>query len=153
MRVADAEARMLDLVNGAEPADPGEPGRLFPYLDPVLPAFMHGTWEGGLFDENDPMGATLTRMRWYGKRFRDDEDVEPLLCRDEDGAIHSFTGMGLARLRAIAYRGTLSAAMVYDDRPIIDHFRRVTDDVVAGAMDAKGQDSVLYFHLTRRPEA
>jgi hypothetical protein len=126
--------------------------KLYDLLAPVSPTFMLGTWQGGLFDRDDPSAAMLIKMRWYGKRFAGTENVEPLLCRDDAGEIYSYTGMGLARLREISYRGRVSAAMVYDDRPIIDHFRRVSHDVVVGAMDAKSQDPVLHFHLTRRPQ-
>ncbi|MDL4773757.1 DUF4334 domain-containing protein [Actinomadura xylanilytica] len=145
-------ARVLELVRGAAPAGPGELDKLFGELEPVPAEFMLGTWAGGVFDQADAMAAMLVRMRWYGKRFHDAEHVEPLLCRGEDGALTSFTGMGLARLREMAHRGVVSAAMVYDTQPIIDHFRRVSGDVVLGAMDAKDAPDVLYFHLTRAAE-
>ncbi|MFB4320219.1 DUF4334 domain-containing protein [Actinomadura sp. 21ATH] len=144
-----AQDRLLGLVRGGGPAGPDELGRLYDRLQPVSATFMLGTWRGGLFDESGAMAARLVKLRWYGKRFTGVEDVEPLLCRDDAGGIYSYTGMGMARLREMAFRGTVSAAMVYDDRPIIDHFRRVSQDVVMGAMDAKGTDSTLYFHLTR----
>ncbi|MEU5877120.1 DUF4334 domain-containing protein [Spirillospora sp. NPDC047279] len=143
-----AESHVLELVRSGT-SDTAVLEKLFGDLPPAEPEFMLGTWAGGVFDETDAMAARLVKMRWYGKRFNDAENVEPLLCRGEDGSIHSFEGMGFARLRQVAFRGTVSAAMVYDSQPIIDHFRRVTDDVVLGAMDAKGQGATLYFHLTR----
>ncbi|MFI0355209.1 DUF4334 domain-containing protein [Actinomadura sp. 9N407] len=148
-----AQDRLLALVQGTGSAAPGELERLYDRLAPVSPTFMLGTWQGGVFERADAMAAMLIKMRWYGKRFAGIENVEPLLCRDDAGEIYSFTGMGMARLREMSYRGTVSAAMIYDDQPIIDHFRRVSHDVVIGAMDAKAQESVLYFHLTRVEEA
>lgn len=145
----DAQTDVLKLIQGEGAADPVELEKAFAGLGAVAPDFLLGTWRGGLFDEREPMAARLVAMRWYGKRFNDAENVEPLLCLDDEDEIYSFSGMGMARVRAIAYRGVVSAAMVYDTQPIIDHFRLVDDDHVMGAMDAKGAGSVLYFHLTR----
>ncbi|KAB2350923.1 DUF4334 domain-containing protein [Actinomadura rudentiformis] len=144
----NAESRVLELVRNGT-SDTAELERLFGELAPVDPGFMLGTWEGGVFDQHDKAAGLLVKLGWYGKRFHDAENVDPLLCRAEDGTIYSFDGMGLARLREVVFRGTVSAAMVYDTQPIIDHFRRVSDEVVLGAMDAKGQPETLYFHLTR----
>ncbi|WP_030163881.1 DUF4334 domain-containing protein [Spirillospora albida] len=136
---------VLELIRGGSAS--GE--KVFAELGAVAPDAMLGTWRGGLFDGSEPMAARLVKMRWYGKRFNDAENVEPLLCLDDKDEIHSFDGMGMARLREMSHRGLVSAAMVYDTQPIIDHFRRIDDDHVMGAMDAKGVGSVLYFHLTR----
>ncbi len=54
-----------------------------------------------------------------------------------------------ARLREVAYRGKPGAAMVYDDLPIIDHFRRIDDDTLLGAMDLRGSESPYFFLLHR----
>jgi len=53
-----------------------------------------------------------------------------------------------ARLRPIEHRGGVSAAMVYDDLPIIDVFRRVDADTVLGLMDRRGVPP--YFFVLRR---
>lgn len=54
-----------------------------------------------------------------------------------------------ARLRDVTYRGKTGAAMVYDDLPIIDHFRRIDDDTLLGAMDLRGSDRPYFFLLQR----
>ncbi|MFZ2510414.1 MAG: DUF4334 domain-containing protein [Gordonia sp. (in: high G+C Gram-positive bacteria)] len=54
-----------------------------------------------------------------------------------------------ARLREISYREKVSAAMVYDGLPIIDHFRRIDDDTLLGAMDQRGADRPYFFLLQR----
>lgn len=54
-----------------------------------------------------------------------------------------------ARLRVLAYRGKVSAAMIYDQLPIIDVFRKVDDDTVLGMMDMKGQRQPYFFVLER----
>jgi hypothetical protein len=53
-----------------------------------------------------------------------------------------------ARLRMIEDRGIVTAAMVYDQRPIIDVFREVDGDTVMGRMDERGQ-APAYFVLMR----
>jgi hypothetical protein len=54
-----------------------------------------------------------------------------------------------ARLRMVAFRGRVSAAMIYDDVPIQDVFRRVDQDTVLGLMDAKGMERPFFFVLRR----
>ncbi|MEP7762584.1 DUF4334 domain-containing protein [Sanguibacter sp. 25GB23B1] len=54
-----------------------------------------------------------------------------------------------ARLRAVEYRGTVSAAMVYDRQPIIDAFRRVDEHTVLGVMDLRGMRMPYVFVLRR----
>ena len=49
------------------------------------------------------------------------------------------------------FRGLVSVAMIYDKFPIIDQFRRVSDDVVMGAMDNKDLKDcgTYFFYLTK----
>jgi hypothetical protein len=54
-----------------------------------------------------------------------------------------------ARLRDIEYRGVVSAAMVYDHKPIIDHFRRLGPDALLGVMDMRGMAEPYFFVLRR----
>jgi hypothetical protein len=54
-----------------------------------------------------------------------------------------------ARLRTVTHRGVPTAAIVYDALPVIDAFRRVSDDRVLGLMDARGLDAPFAFELTR----
>jgi hypothetical protein len=56
-----------------------------------------------------------------------------------------------ARLRTTAYRGKLSATMIYDARPINDIFRRVALDIVIGAMDSRAFTQPFFFVLERLP--
>ena len=54
-----------------------------------------------------------------------------------------------ARLRMLQFRGRLSAAMLYDDVPIVDVFRRIDHDTVLGLMDLKGMEPPYFFLLRR----
>jgi hypothetical protein len=57
-----------------------------------------------------------------------------------------------ARLRMVRHRGVLTAAMLYDEVPIIDVFRAVDADTVLGCMDRKG-DRQPFFFVLRRAQA
>ena len=54
-----------------------------------------------------------------------------------------------ARLRNVEHRGVVSAAMVYDHLPVIDHFRRVDADTLLGTMDQRGAPKPYFFILAR----
>lgn len=54
-----------------------------------------------------------------------------------------------ARLRAVTYRGVASAAMIYDQLPIVDCFRSVDADTLLGAMDIRGFADPYFFVLRR----
>jgi hypothetical protein len=60
-----------------------------------------------------------------------------------------YTDKPKARLREVTHRGVVTAAMVYDALPVIDVFRRVSDDVRLGAMDMRGLPSPFLFVLRR----
>ena len=60
-----------------------------------------------------------------------------------------YTTKPKARLREVTHRGVVTAAMVYDSLPIIDVFRRVSDDVRLGAMDMRGLPAPFLFVLQR----
>ncbi|WP_051558872.1 DUF4334 domain-containing protein [Allorhizobium undicola] len=54
-----------------------------------------------------------------------------------------------ARLRPVALGGTVSAAMIYDEKPIIDHFRRLDSQRCVGLMDYRDFDRPFFFLLIR----
>lgn len=54
-----------------------------------------------------------------------------------------------ARLRTTRYRGVDSATMVYDQAPVNDVFRRLSDEAVIGAMDLRGSARPYFFVLYR----
>ena len=53
------------------------------------------------------------------------------------------------RLREVEHRLSVTVAMVYDQMPVADHFRRISDSIVIGAMQTRGSDEVGYFYLAR----
>ncbi|MBC5785793.1 DUF4334 domain-containing protein [Ramlibacter sp. USB13] len=58
-----------------------------------------------------------------------------------------------ARLRAVRFRGCVSAAMVYDEIPVQDVFRGIDGETVLGLMDMKGMAQPFFFALRREPPA
>ncbi|WP_260320228.1 DUF4334 domain-containing protein [Peribacillus simplex] len=54
-------------------------------------------------------------------------------------------------MRQIQYRGKVSAGMVYDQKSIIDLFRKVDEDTLLGVMDIKDffPDKSYFFVLRR----
>ncbi|MDS1114991.1 DUF4334 domain-containing protein [Gordonia westfalica] len=61
----------------------------------------------------------------------------------------SQTRKARARLRTTRYRGIDTATMAYDQLPIHDVFRKLSDDAVIGAMDLKGSPAPYFFVLRR----
>lgn len=53
----------------------------------------------------------------------------------------------VATVKTIAYDGVSSAAMVYDIKPITDHFRRIDDKTVLGMMIIEGDPRPYFFEL------
>ncbi|KAJ7274235.1 hypothetical protein C8J57DRAFT_1178391 [Mycena rebaudengoi] len=123
---------------------------IFDQLKPIEPSFLMGEWSGGDFDTGHPVTEALKKIDWAGKTFRSEEDVDPIVVHGEGGERKTLEEYGHARVRQVHFRGVLSAAMVYDIRPIIDHFRFVNEDTVAGMMDAKGTPPGYHFYLTRK---
>jgi hypothetical protein len=56
-----------------------------------------------------------------------------------------------ASLRAVNFRGKRGAAMIYERKPIIDHFRKIDDDRVLGLMEMRGMELPYFFLLIREP--
>ncbi|CAG8293107.1 unnamed protein product [Penicillium salamii] len=120
----------------------------FDNLQPIKPESFVEAWKGANVNTGHPTEEKLTGMRWAGKTFRSTEDVDPIMVYDNDGRRVSNADWGHARLRQIEWNGKVSTAMVYDDFPIIDYFRYVKEDLIAGAMDAKtASGGTYYFYL------
>lgn len=58
----------------------------------------------------------------------------------------------VASVQMLSFDGLPSAAMVYDEQPIVDHFRRIDGKHVMGAMVISGDDRLFFFELERVEE-
>lgn len=128
-------------------------------LDGLLEAYG---WYGKEFLDAETVHPLLFSTR-SGPRPVDPAFVPMGLLRDRPGLAHSraaraafrlarpllTTSRPRARLRSVAHRGVHTAAMVYDALPVIDVFRRVSDDVRLGLMDLRGLPDPFFFVLTR----
>lgn len=144
-----ATARFNALRSNTERTNLEELLALYDSLEALPTEFMHGEWDGGVFNTGHPGEKMLGHMNWRGKTFLNDNDVDPIVCHAPDGGRAASAVMGKASLRSVAYRGISTATMVYDNHPIFDHFRKVSDDTVLGVMDRKGDEFPLFFWLQR----
>lgn len=123
-------------------------------LTPATIDFMIGDWAGGEFDTGHRANGFMKRLNWFGKTFVSATDAKPLVCLDADGNKFSNTDAmnGEASLWMEEFRGEVVASMVYDGRPVHDHFKVVDGNAVMGIMNGKGAldgDKFLYFYLER----
>lgn len=136
--------------------------RLFDQLEEVGLEELLGTWEGMEFRTGHPLDGVLKKLNWYGKAFHDAENVDPLLFESPTGGIFPVdpvpvmdgrklvkAASGKARMRMVLHRGKFSAAMVYDNLPIMDHFRKVEDGILLGMMDEKAAKAPYFFVLKK----
>jgi len=123
-------------------------------LAPATVDFMIGEWAGGEFDTGHRANGFMKRLNWFGKTFVSATDAKPLVCLDADGNKFSNTEAmnGEASLWMEEFRGEVVASMVYDGRPVHDHFKVVDENAVMGIMNGKGAldgERHLYFYLER----
>ncbi|MFI2508925.1 DUF4334 domain-containing protein [Streptomyces sp. NPDC018972] len=156
MDVLDARARFKELREKDGPVDPCELDEIWAALATVRPEDILGEWKGGEFDTGHPLNGELAKAGWYGKTFAAVHDAKPLICRAESGELYSHVelGKGEASLWTVEFRGESTATMVYDGRPVFDHFKQVDDTTLMGIMNAKGvpaEGPFYYFFLERVP--
>ena len=126
------------------------------YFDSLLPLSlkdMIGNWKGGYFPTGSSYDKYLRKLpllRWYGKRFQDENNVNALMM-EAGNKIFGLPIIGSAVIRRLEFRGAVSVAMIYNYLPIIDHFRKVDDSTLMGIMTLKGRVEV-YFYLQRVKE-
>lgn len=139
------EEKLLKLIRSGEACSAEILMPLFEQLEPASAEFMLGQWHGGKFDG----GAEPDPINWYGKRFESRTHVEPLLCRNDDGEVYAWNNWGDAQLREVEFGGKIQACLIYDKLPMMDYFRKVTDDIVLGLGDIKGRPTDFFFWLER----
>ena len=155
-------------------ATPEEAYAIFDALETVPVDFMLGTWKGSEFYTGHLMDGKLESSSWYGKRFNGVDQVDPLVFNANDGGIFACdpvaafmnaearipdvqekveTHQPAARLRTVVTRGEPTAAMIYNQLPIIDFFRKVDDNTVLGLMDNPTIPGHNFFFVLRRAES
>ncbi|GAO10009.1 DUF4334 domain-containing protein [Streptomyces lydicamycinicus] len=153
---ADQARARIAALQAADDAvsDTGECDRLWAALETVRPEEILGTWKGTGISTGHQVEGLLAQARWYGKTFHSVDRVEPLICRDEHGALFSHTELakGEASLWMVEFRGETTATMVYDGQPVLDHFKRAGDDTLLGVMNGKNvlDDGRHFYFLLER---
>ena len=152
---------------------------IFDRLGPVSPDFMLGRWKGFEIATGHSLEGLLESSGWYGKLFENHENVHPLLIYSLNKkrlfAINPrFIPLGInfpktnilkifmavlkpvlktkkskARIRMVEYRGKVTGTMVYDEKGIFDHFAKINENMMLGAMDLKGATKPYFFVLER----
>ncbi|KAJ5179053.1 transcription factor cmr1 protein [Penicillium capsulatum] len=143
--------KFFEIVNAKDGADMTAIEALFDQLDALPSDAMVGRWKGTSFDATHPAHQLLKDAKWFGKNMHSVDDVDPVIITDDQGNQVVCSDYGKARLREVVFRGVPTASMIYDILPIIDSFRRVSDEVVLGAMDNRDLNvhGTFYFYLTR----
>ncbi|KAF7532758.1 hypothetical protein G7054_g7703 [Neopestalotiopsis clavispora] len=150
--MSSIESRFEKLAHSKGHIDEADVAAIFDEAECVQPDFMLGSWEGGSFNTGHPTHELLQVNNWAGKTFRTVEDVDPIVLYNDAGARIWCKDYGNAQLREVKFRGIISAAMIYDNFPIIDSFRFVSDNIVIGAMDNKlvpKEAGTYYFYLRK----
>ena len=160
MDVEEARERFAALRERESGVDPEELDRVWASLAPVDVSEVLGRWKGDDFATGHPINGRLSSSRWYGKTFRSPSDAKPLVCYDADGELFSNVelGGGEASLWNVEFRGEVTATMVYDGRPVLDHIKRVDETTLMGIMNGKAEHVLhrgqhYYFLLERVGDA
>lgn len=138
-------------------------GSELPTGNPLDGALTRLGWHGKWVQDRDTAHPLVFRRRDGGLTALDPARVPlqlvlraaPLLRSAPASAVFALarpllvTARPGARVRTVRHRGLASAALVYDDLPVIDVFRRVDDLTLLAAMDARGVDRPYLFVLRR----
>ncbi|GAB2684349.1 DUF4334 domain-containing protein [Saccharopolyspora gloriosae] len=156
MHLDQARARFTALRDQDSGVCPDELDEIWAALDTVAAADVLGAWRGADFATGHRLGRQLIAARWHGKTFHSVLDAKPLICRDADGELFSNVelGGGEATLWDVEFRGEVTATMVYDGRPVLDHFKQVDPNTLMGIMNGRPEqvldDGRFYYFLLER---
>ena len=154
LSLEQARARFAELRAQSGIVDDVDLDAVWAALPTVRCEDLLGRWRGGEFTTGHKANGLLAKVGWYGKTFISRSEVQPLVCRNAEGELYSNRelGKGEASLWMVEFRGEVTASMVYDGQPVIDHFKRVDDTTVMGIMNGAGgvvDGRHLYFYLDR----
>lgn len=165
---ASPAKRFLALKNSPGILNPAYIDQIFQGLKPTKPDNLMGEWDGFILSTGHPFESELEKLNWFGNTFDSKDDVAPLIVakngdrvRFEDwGGASVSLSLDMAHLEKperltpetlqlyeIADQGIVSAALIYDERPMMVYYRAVRSNMVAGIMESKifGQTGKLYF--------
>lgn len=168
----------LATLHRAEAVTQRDLAAVFDTLGPVTMSMLAGSWRADPSYSETPGGALLIRGGWWGARFTDTESVDPLLFPDAAGRgvfaadlvkVLTLLSSGvedistrrrdvettapIGRVRMVEYRGLVSAALIYDQVPVLDYLRAVDQDTIVAAVEGRGMaDQPAFVRLHRSAE-
>jgi hypothetical protein len=153
MDPTQARARFAEL-RGRKGVDTAELDAIWTAMETVRSEDILGRWKGDEFHTGHKMNGQLQLARWYGKFFNSVDNVDPIVCYDDQGNLFSNNELsrGGASLWDVEFRGEVTATMVYDGQPVLDHFKTVDANTLMGIMNGKHlrtANSYFYFILER----
>ena len=80
---------------------------LYDAATPIDVDFLLGDWAGHAFGDDAPEEKLLASIRWAGKNFRAADDVDPIVCLDDDGVRFSNPVVGTAHLEMLEHRDSV----------------------------------------------
>jgi hypothetical protein len=142
--------RLAVLRAAPDPIDEDRVAGLWEVLPPAGLTEMLGHWRGGLLNTGHPHNRRRTPSPWHGKYFESVERALPDVCMTDDG--RRYTRGATASLWLVQFRGEMTASLIYDRKPVIDHFKHVDENTVLGVMNRpvdRRAGRWLYFWLER----
>lgn len=84
-----AEQQAISLVEREGSYTESEVEQVFNALKPLpSPQFMFGSWNGGVIETGHPGGKALKETEWAGRDIRGIDDVDPIICVDDENKRH-----------------------------------------------------------------
>jgi hypothetical protein len=165
----------MSLTTNSKILNPSHIDSVFCDLKPILPEQLIGKWDGFVLGTRHPFESELEKFNWFGHTFDATKDVAPLFVARNgkrvpyedwgrasvsllsgpvygNGIYEALANLFPAQLHEIKYQDAVSAALIYDDHPVIVYYRAVRPNIVAGIMESKkfGRSRKFYFYLKRR---
>jgi hypothetical protein len=104
------EQAYLDLLKAGGKTSEDAATKIFDQLKPIEPSFLIGEWEGGDFDTGHPATEALKAIKWRGKIFHSEEDVEPIIVSGEGGKRTALVEYGRGRVCKPTFESSAKAS-------------------------------------------
>lgn len=90
--------------------------KVYDQLKPIAPSFLIGEWTGGCFNTGHPGVLSLVDLKWAGKNFITEDNVEPIIIYGDDGARTWSEPHGKAIVNVATYKKVKQNAEPYPSR-------------------------------------
>lgn len=153
MSSPEATKELLEIIENNTTITEAKAFELFDQLEPVEIDWLLGPWTGGPVETGHKTSKWCEDLNFAGKTFTSPNDVLPVWVYNGEGVRSVYEPSGTARLREVKYRGVVTAALIYDNGPIIDAFRKIDENTLISAADNKNKPvatwGTFFFYLKR----